>query len=443
MSAIRPDCVYRLPNIKLVANLVYTNTIPRGPFRGFGNPQMHFAMESMIDVAAEKLGLDPIEIRLRNSSQKGDTTVHGWILRSCGLDESIRLAAKKSNWVNYRPTGMEKRGIGVACQVHVAGNRAVHPLYDGSAALVTIDRYGKVKVISGEIDLGQGSTTIFAQIAAEELGVDISDVEVSQSADTDVSPYCHGTYADRVTVLGGNAVKKGARHARRQLLRHAVKKLRVNANELEIRDGKFYFKGLGNEMGSVQEIANNVILEEMGGVPIIGRGEYRVPDYVVPPDQKGYGNFSVSYTFGTAVAEVSVDIETGKVWVLNIWYAVNVGKALNPKMCEGQIEGGVLQGIGYALGEQYTWDKGVLLNPTFADYKIPLSDDVPRIYSLLVEEPNPDSPYGAKGLGEPVLNPVAPAIANAVCNAVGIRITDLPITPDKLLAALKKKNNLE
>jgi CO/xanthine dehydrogenase Mo-binding subunit len=439
MSAIRPDCVYRLPNIKLVANLVYTNTTPRGPFRGFGNPQMHYAMETMIDMAAEKLGIDPIEIRLKNSSQKGDTTVHGWILNSCGLDETIMRAAEGAEWRSYQRKKKPHHGIGVACQVHVAGNRAVHPLYDGSAALVIVDRYGKARVISGEIDLGQGATTIFAQIAAEELGLNINDVEVLPSADTDISPYCHGTYADRVTVLGGNAVMAGARDARKQILQHVSRRLGISSRSIVIRDSRIYRTDTLEEVATLSELANTIILQDMSGVPIIGRGEYQVPDYVVPPDEGGYGNFSVSYTFGTVVAEVSVDVETGKVKVLNIWYSINIGKALNPKMCEGQIEGGVLQGIGYALSEHYVWHNGVLLNPSFTDYKIPLPDDMPTVHSLWIEQPNPGSPYGAKGLGEPVLNPIAPAIANAIYNAVGVRVNALPITPEKLLAVLNKK----
>jgi len=438
-SAIRSDCLYRLANIKMLANLVYTNTMPRGAFRGFGTPQMLFAMETMIDMAAEKLGIDPMEIRLKNSVQKGDITAHGWILKSCGLSESIRLAAEKSVWKDKREKRDENRGIGVACQVHVCGKRVMNSPYDGSAAVINMDQYGKVKVVSGESELGQGMNTVFAQIAAEALGVNMEDVEVLPFVDTDIAPFGKGTFADRGTVLGGNAVLMAAKDARRQLLRYATEKLGVKAGGLEIKNGRFYVKGSTEEVATVEEVARNTIFTKLGGVPITGRGEYTVPDYVVAPDKTEYGNYSLSYIFGTAVVEVLVDPETGKVDVLNIWITMNVGKALNPKSCEGQIEGGVVQGIGYALSEDYFWNEGRILNPNFTDYKIPISPDIPKIHCFWVEQANPGSPYGAKGIGEPPLNPIAAAIANAIYNAVGVRFKELPITPEKLLAALKPR----
>jgi len=328
----------------------------------------------------------------------------------------------------------------VACQVHVSGNRAVAKEYgyDGSAAIINVDQYGKVKVISGETELGQGMSTIFSQIAAEALGVEVEDVEVLPFVDTDIAPFCYGTFASRVTTLGGNGVLAAAKDARRRLLRYAAEKLGVKAADLEIKNGRFYIKGSTEEVATVKEVARDTIFSKLGGVPITGRGEYTVPDYVVVPDKTGYGNYALSYTFGTAVVEVLVDLETGKVDVLNIWYAVNVGKVLNPKSCEGQIEGGVVQGIGYALGEDYFWNEGRMLNPNFTDYKIPISLGIPKIHCFWVEQANPGSPYGAKGIGEPVLNPIAPAIANAIYNAVGVRIKELPITSEKLLTALKE-----
>ncbi|MDP2931007.1 MAG: xanthine dehydrogenase family protein molybdopterin-binding subunit [Chloroflexota bacterium] len=440
VSTIRPDCLYRLPNIKMLANLVYTNTIPRGGFRGFGNPQMLFAMESLIDMAAEKLGIDPIQIKQKNSSKKGDVTAHGWILKSCGFDETLRLAREKSDWTSRRRKKEPNRGVGVASQVHVSGNRAVAKArgFDGSAALVNIDQWGRAKVISGETDLGQGMTTVFAQIAAEALGMKVEDVEVLPFVDADIAPFCYGTFADRVTVLGGNAVLKAAKDARKQLLRHAALKLGVKSNDLVIKDSKFFTKKAGRELATVKEIAYETVFKKLGGVPITGRAEFTVPDYVVVPDKTGYGNYALSYTFSTAVVEVAVDTETGKVDVLDIWYAVNVGRAINPKSCEGQIEGGVVQGVGFALAENYIWGDGRVLNPNFTDYKIPLSQGIPDVHSYWVEQPNPGSPYGAKGIGEPVLNPIAPAIANAVYNAIGVRIKELPITPEKILKALKE-----
>lgn len=439
-SLIRPDCVYRLPNITAVANVVYTNKIPRSPFRGYGNPEMLFATESLIDTAAERLGIDPMEIRLKNSSQKGDTTVHGWILNSCGLSDCIKLAAEKSAWKNKRQKPEQNVGIGIACQVHVAGNRAVSKEYDGSAAIINVDQYGKARVFSGESEIGQGMLTVFTQITAEELGIRIQDVDVFPFVDSDFCPIGHGTSASRVTTLGGNAVRLAARDAKKQLLMHAATKLGISADDLVINDNKFYVKGSSKEIATVPEVAYDTVLKKLGGVPITGRGEYIVPDYVVMPDKNKYGNYAVSYAFSAQVIEVSVDTETGKVNVLNVWVGEDIGKVLNPKLCEGQIEGGVVQGMGYALSEDYFWERGKTLNPNFTDYKIPQSVGIPRIYSIFVETNDPEGPFGGKCIGEPAMNPTAAAIANAIHHAVGVRIKSLPITPEKILNALKDKS---
>jgi len=437
VSVNRPDCIYRLTNIKVTANLVYTNTIPRGPFRGFGNPEMLFATESMIDMAAERLGIDPMEIRLRNATHTGDITVHGWIINSCGLSESIKRVAEESGWKQKRKNRIKNRGIGMACQVHVSGNRAVAPLYDGSAAIVMIDPYGRAKVFSGESEIGQGLNTTLAQIVAEELGVEIERVEV-MPVDTDYSPYGLGTWASRANTLGGNAVKMAAIDARSQLLGHAANKWGMDANNLEIKKGKFYVKGSQEEVASIEEVASDIVFKKLGGVPITGRGEYTVPDYVIIPDRSTkYGNYSLGYSFSAQVAEVEVDPETGKVEVLNVWVGEDVGKVLNPKGCEGQIEGGVVQGIGYALNEDYFWKEGRPLNSNFIDYKIPGFVGIPKIHSFLIESNEPAGPYGAKSIGEAVTNPTVSAIANAIYDAMGVRMKKLPMTPENLLVALR------
>jgi len=438
-SAVRHSCLYRNRNIKMVANLVYTNTIPKGSVRGYGNPQPLFALESMMDTAADKLGIDPTEIRLKNSTQNGDITVHGWIINSCGLDQSIHLAAEHSDWKEKRQKTKERnRGIGMACQVWVSGNRALHPLYDGSAALVRIDQYGKVTVISGEGEIGQGASTVFAQIAAEEIGVPLDDVKVLP-VDTDVSPFCLGACASRVTVLGGNAIRLAAIDVKKQVLEHAARKLHAKPDDLEIKDGKIHVKEHLEEGTTLAAVAHEAIFRT-GGVPITGKGSYTVPDSVVIPDVKTkYGNVSIAYTFGTQIAEVEVDPKTGKVDILNIWAAVDSGRVINPLTAEGQNEGGIVHGLGYALSEDYLWEEGRMLNANLSDYKVPISLDIPKIYSIFIETDNPGSPYGAKGIGEPPLNPTAPAIANAIYNAVGIRIKELPITPEKILTALQKK----
>jgi CO/xanthine dehydrogenase Mo-binding subunit len=428
-----------MPNTKTSAKLVYTNKTPRGALRGFGTQITIFAMESMMDMAAEELGIDPPEIRLKNATQKGDTTVHGFIINSCGLSEAIKLAAEKSGWRDKRKEKGKNYGIGLANGTHVSGNRNVMPIFEGSAAMVCINEQGKVTVICGELDLGQGSSTVFAQIAAEEVGVGIENVKVLP-VDTDVSPFAKGTYGDRVTAMGGHAVKLAAQDARVKLLSRAAEILKADVKDIDLRNGKFYVRGSAKAIATLEEIARQVVLKG-GGLPIIGQGNYTVPDYVVYAGEKSqyYGNYSIAYTFLTEIAEVSVDTDTGKVDVHNFWAAVDLGKAINPKMCEGQVEGGVTMGIGYALSENYYLDEGRMLNPNFTDYKVPTFLAAPRIHSFFIETVDPATPYGAKAIGEAVGNPTAPAIANAIYHAVGVRMKDLPITPEKILKALRGK----
>ena len=438
-SANRPGSLYRIPNIKVVANVVYTNKIPRGAMRGFGNPEMDFACESLMDMAAEELGIDPMEIRLKNATQKGDITAHGWIINSCGLTDSIKIATRKSDWQRKRKNKDKYHGIGMACMVHLSSH--IHPPYDGSAAFVHIDQLGKVSIVSGEAEIGQGATTVFTQIVAEELGVPLEDIRVLP-LDTDVSPYSLGTYACRVTVIGGNAVRMAAIDAREQLLGYAADKLKAGVEDIVIQNRKVYPKGCPEQGTPLVDLARDAVLVKRGGLPIIGNGKYVVPDWVVPEDRVAhYGNSSLAYPFCTQVAEVSIDPDTGKVEVLNVWYAYDIGKVINLISAEGQVEGGVVQGIGYALSEEYVWENGKVLNPSFTDYKVPSWFDIPNINTSFIETNNPGTPYGAKGLGECSLVPTAPAIANAIYNAVGLRIKELPITPEKLIRALKKEKS--
>ena len=436
----RADSLYRLPNIKLTARLAYTNTIPRGAFRGFGTPQMQFAVESLIDIAAEKLGMDPIELRLKNAVQKGDVTQHGLILNSCAFADTLELATEASGWHKKKQQRNGKYGIGIACQIHHSSNRNLGRAfgYDGSAATINIDQQGKVKVTTGEVDIGEGMNILLAQVAAEELGVDLEDVKVLPLIDTDNAPFSIGTIGSRVAVLGGGAVQLAAVDARKQIVGYTSRKLGVKAGDLSLKNGKFYVACSTESAATFGEIAREMVMAK-GGVPITGRGEYKTPDSVVLWDETTYGNYSLTYTFSTAIAEVEVDSETGIVDVLDIWHILDIGKRINPKSCEGQVEGGAMQGLGYTLIEDYVWNNGILQNTNFTDYKIPMAEGTPRIHSLWIEKPDPGTPYGAKGIGELGLSPIPPAIANAVYNAVGVRMTSLPITAEKLLEAIHQK----
>ena len=445
VASSRADNMYRMRHIKTSARLVYTNTTPCGALRGYGTQLMTFPMESTIDMAAEKLGIDAAEIRLKNATQKGDIGVHGFIFNSCGLSDCIRMAVEKSGWKEKRQKSGNYYGIGLANAMHSAGALVMDVAECcGSGAIVRVDEHGQVLVISGESDIGQGSTTVFTQIAAEEMGVNIEDVRVLPP-DTDTGLFALGTFGDRVTVLGGHAVLKAAREAKKNVLRYAAEILKTSTDKLELKASKFYLKGNVEPLATLPEIARMAVIVKRSGVPVIGQGDYRTPDSVIKVNKENnyYGNYSAGYAFTAQVAEVLVDAETGKVEVLNIWIAQDVGKAINPKSCEAQIEGAAMMGMGYALSEDYIFSDGKMLNPNFIDYVVPQSGNTPKLHISLIETIEPATPYGAKGVGEASMNPVASAIANAVCNAIGVRIRDLPITPEKILAALREKNRGE
>lgn len=441
-SAVRTGSLYRIQNIRMAANLVYTNKVAKGSYRGFGNPQMHFAMESLLDEAAERLTIDPKDIRLMNATRKGDRTVHGWVIDSCGLSESITKAAEKSDWSKKRTTNRKNHGIGMASFIHVSSNRGSFPLFDGSSAIISMNEYGKVKIITGEGDVGQGASTVFAQITAEELGIPVEDIRVLP-VDTEISPFGLGAFGSRLTTVGGIAVKMAAVNLRGELLRVASDRLGANAEDLVIRKGRICVQGSPDEGISLCDFVHKEVIKR-GGKPFIGIGDYSVPAGVVMPDQKTrYGNISIAYPFGTQIAEVEIDEETGKVDVLGVWAAHDLGRAINPMAAEGQIEGGIVQGMGYGLTESYTWQAGKVVNTTLGDYKMPTALDVPPIEISLIESIDPHGPYGAKGVGETSTVATSPALANAIFNASGIRIYDLPITSEKILEALKARQKKE
>jgi len=436
-TATRATSLYKFPNVKCQADLVYTNTTPIGSYRGYGNPQLHFSMESLIDMASEAIGMDSLEVRLKNAIGLGEVSVNGFVMNSCRLKECLQTAAERSGWKEKRGRGRKVgRGIGMASMIHVSGNRAIYPFFDGSTAYVRINPHGGVDLISGEAEIGQGANTIFSQIVAEVLGIAIEEVRVLP-LDTDHSPFALGTFASRVATLGGKAVLLAAEDAREKLFAFAATKMEVNPEDLEFADGRIRKKGSidpGMEFKEVAKLASHA----NGGAPILGVGSFVVPSSVVIPDESRYGNISAAYSFGIQVAEVKVDRDTGKVEVLNFFSVHDSGRVINPLLGEGQVEGGVVQGIGYALMEEIIRKEGKVINGNFTDYRIPTIGDVPPIQTVFVEEPDPFGPFGAKGLGEITQVPTAPAIANAIYDAVGVRLKELPMTPQKILAALKK-----
>jgi xanthine dehydrogenase molybdenum-binding subunit len=428
--------LYRIPNSRTEAWVVYTNNQYGDALRGWGGPQAHFAVESQMDIMADALNMDPLEIRLKNANQPGDTTAWGWKMTSCGFSECLQEAARRCQWPLKR-TQKGVRGIGIASVIHTGGgSMGTHGGGNYSEVSLKMNVDATVSVLTGDSEIGQGSDTIIAQIVAEELGIPLENIKVT-CRDTDVTPVSMGTWGTRVTFIGGNAARMAAAEARRKIFLVASEMLEVTEGDLAARNGKIYIKNSPNPVLTVAQVAFESIVKK--GQTITSRATYFPPN-TSPPDLKtGYGNYCPTYAFGVHVAEVEVDVETGKVKVLQIWAVHDVGRALNPLLLEGQVDGGVAMGIGYALLEKLQWKDGSTLNPSFCTYKIVNAPEMPPIQTTFIETIDPHGPFGAKGIGEPTTIPTAPAIANAIAHAIGVRIKDLPITPDKILQALKEK----
>ena len=435
LGTYRVDGLYRIRNLRNETVLIYTNRPPTSAFRGFGNPQITFAVESMLDMLVHKLGLDPLEVRLKNAALPGDTTAHGFKLISCGLRESFELLEKQTDYRKLRHNKKENEGVGLSGTSHVCGNRGFFPLFDGSTAFVRIDESGNVRVIVGETDVGQGLLTTFAMITAEELGLSMDRIQVD-ACDTDLSSFGLGTWGDRATFIGGNAVKTAAGEAKKEIIKVAAEMLEADPDDLVIRNDEVYVKGAKHAGISFDQVAAHAVYTR-GGSPIMAKGTF-VPESE-GADETFYGNISGTYAFGAQSCKVRVDLHTGEVEVLEFFAAHDVGRAINPMACEGQIEGSVAQGIGYALKESVMYKDGVMLNPGFLNYGVPTALDVPPIRTCLVEPVDPAGPFGAKGVAEPAMTPTAACIANAIYDAVGVRMKELPITAQKIWKALRDK----
>lgn len=432
--------LYNVPNIKYDAYVVYTNKQYGTAFRGFGNPQFHYATETQLDMIAEKLGIDPAKLRLINANKPGDVALSGAKVSSCGFSECVEKATLLSGWKNRvkkgNQNGKVKKGFGLAMMIHPCGGR--HYGYNATDAFIKFSDDGMVTVVTPAVDVGQGAETVMGQIAAEVLGVKLDNIIII-TGDTDIIPYDLGAFACRVTFVNGNAVKNAAEDAKKELFEVASEMLEIHPDDLTARDGRIYPRGSSEKGVEVSDVVKFSI--DKRGKPISGRGKYI--DHIAPQVafDKGGGDVIPTFLFGCQVAEVEVDTETGIVNVVNITAAHDCGRALNPMAAEGQLEGACSQGIGFALTEELILKDGKSLNPNFLDYKIMTSMDAPGMKVELVEPYDPDGPFGAKGIGEPGLVPTAPAIANAIYNAIGVRVNKLPITAEKILAALKNKGN--
>ena len=419
---------YKYPNYRFDGYRAYTNTATTSAMRGFGAPQSTFVGESQIDMMAEDLGIDPIEIRRRNGMTP-DYEVPGQAhIQSCGLHQCLD---KIEAHIKERGKLPPNHGIGVSAYGFMSGGifNWFDTPYAFSAAIVRINIDGKVDLFTGACDIGQGSDTTLSMICAEELGVHLDDIRI-HAADTGICPADLGAWGSRETLMNGNAVKMAAADAKHQLLEFAGAKLGANiVYDLEIKDRWVHLADRPERGYSYFDIVKETIRGK-DGEAIIGRGHYT-------PHRKGM--ISPAYSFGVQAAEVAVDTETGRYKLVNVTTAHESGTVINPVGIEGQLEGAIMMAGGYGFCEDQPMDEGKILNPSIADYKLIRSLDMPETKILEIETYEPEGPFGAKEAGEGLTNPTAGAIGNAVYKAVGVRINDLPITPEKVFRALREK----
>ena len=447
--------LYQVPHARFTADCVYTNNLITGAMRGYGNPQSTFFIETLMDRLAEALNMDPVDFRIMNANVPNSTTPQGLVITSCGLKECLEAVAasadrsvaqeapssssKKSSMMEQGNNGnlppYLKRGIGFASTLNVGGGARIYRS-DGCGATVKVDDFGHVTLVTGSTEIGQGSETVLAQIVAQTLGVRIENVTVLNS-DTDIKPWDVGVHASRTTFIAGNAAYLAAVDARNQIFETASQLLGVDADQLSAREGQVAVKNEAGKSISLEQVARRRHFRE-GGKVILGEGWYDPPTQLVDKDTYK-GNISAAYGFGAQMAEVEVDTETGKVRVLRLACANDVGHAINPMAVEGQIEGGAQMGLGYALTEELIVKDGKVLNPDLLDYRLFTSADMPIIETHIIETDDPGGPFGAKGVGEMGGTPTAAAIANAIYDAVGVRMNQVPMTPERVLAALDAK----
>jgi CO/xanthine dehydrogenase Mo-binding subunit len=426
---------YRIAHVKVEGKVVYTHRLRSAGFRGFGNPQVTFAGESQMDELAHKLCIDAVDLRLRNAMVVGDAAFGAQKALACGLTECLERVRAASGWADRRTrvssSPRRKHGIGIASVMHTCAMLS-------NSAIVRVLEDGTITLNVGAVDLAQGSDTALAQMCAETLKVSLDNINFA-SQDTDSSPYNWSTGGSRVTYIVGRAVAQAAGDARDRMFAHAGAMMECAPGDLELRAGGrigvLVVPGVEVTFQSVSHRAH-----WQAGGPIHGNSTVMYEGTTFDPKRtavsaNGLGNLGV-FVFGAQAAEVEVDEDTGETRVLKIWAAHDVGRAINTINVKGQIIGGVAQGIGFALYEDLLFDGGRPANPTLMDYKIPGPHEVPEIEAIVVEHPEPSHPFVAKGVGDPPIVGVAPAIANAIGDACGARVRRLPMTPERVLTVL-------
>lgn len=439
---------YTLPCYKFEGMRLFTNKPPCGPKRGHGTTQPRCAVEVHLDKVAHDLGLDPAEFRRRNLIQPYTRTINGLRITSCALEECLDQVLARSGWYEFHADAAvsgqpqddepwKKRGLGLAASSYICG--AGKPIYwndlPHSAVQIRLDRGGGVTVYCGSTDIGQGSTSVLAYIVAEELGIAPEEIHM-EMADTTLTPVDLGSYSSRVTFMAGNAAIAAAHKLKELVLAAVSERLHIPVERLQAESGMIYDE---HDPGIALPFVTAVQLAEARFGALVASGSYAPPEGI-HGDYKGAGvGPSPAYSYSTCVAQVAVDEETGEVEVEKLWLAHDVGQSINPLLVAGQVEGGAYMGYGEAVMEQQVFRKGRHKLPSLLDYKLATTLDTPEIETILIEVPDQEGPFGAKEAGQGPLNPVIPAIVNAIFSAVGVRIDETPITPDKVLSALKAK----
>lgn len=420
--------LYRCDNVDLEGLCVYTNNPIAGAFRGYGVVQAYWALDLQLDEAAAKLGIDAAALKLHNAVRDGDIAPSGHALVGHGLEDCIRRGMAEVGWGAQRPRPRAPRGAlrygwGLGCEMH--GSSAYPGIKEQGNAIVKLNEDGSATLLTGAAGLGTGAHTALAQIVAEELGLRFDDVGVVHG-DTDVVPWDIGAFASHTTFMVGRAAQIAAQQVKAQMLERAAERLAAPASELQVRAGAVTVAGQPQRTLTVREV-----MQPSRGIPsahIVGHGSYTP---------------TKAYSFAAHFVEVAVDVQTGQIEVQQVVPVHEFGKVIHPVAAAGQIEGGIQQGIGHTLSEDYLVDPktGRSLNASFVDYKMPLAMDMPPIRTIMLETaPDPGGPYGAKGIGEDPIIAIGPAIANAVHDAIGVRFRAFPITPEKVLQALAEAN---
>jgi CO/xanthine dehydrogenase Mo-binding subunit len=426
---------YRIPNVWIDSYCVYTNKVPAGAFRGFGVPQVIWAYDSQMDIIARAIGADPVEFRLKPALEEGEKFATGTPVHSFGIKEAIRQAAQAIEWSKPKPlqTGTKLRGKGIAAGVKAVLTPSI------SGAIVIMNADGTANVLSSTVEMGQGSEATMGQIVAEELGIAFDQVHIVQP-DTDVTPYDTITAGSRSTYHMGNAVRAAAGKIKAELCEAVASKLEVDPDDLVARNGRISVRGMEERGMTVGEI----FLAKFGSLGTTLAAEAVCQPTAAHMDpETGQSEKCTEYWFPSATAaEVEVDTETGRVTILQLFSVGDTGTAINPSHCEQQLQGAAVMHLGLTMFEEMIFDQGQLVNGSLLDYQVASFKDMPEfIKPIVVQVPHDSGPFGAKGAGETGALTVAPAVANAIEDAVGIRIRDLPITPERVLRALAEKKS--